>query len=145
MIYALYWKETNKRYCSNTTPLLFATKKGADEYIKNQRSFGLSTQLISKPFTSRTVYSVADKETGVVWFSTLEKEIAEQAVNETRNGVMGVATHKVKITRPKTIYAVVSEPYSKILYVSDFKEWAKSAVETLQRLGNKEVKIIKIK
>jgi hypothetical protein len=145
MIYALYWKETNKRYNSNTNPLLFASKKGANGYIKNQKSFGLSTQLISKPFAGRTVYNVVNKATGDIWFGTFEREIAYQMVNESRDGVMGVATYMVKITRPKTIFAVVSELYSKILYVSDSKEWAKNAVDTMQSLVNEEGKVIKIK
>jgi len=129
MIYALYWKETKERFNSNTNPLLFATKKVANEYVKRQKSFGLSSQLVAKPFTGRTVYSVVDKKTGVVWLSTLEKEIAEESVFKSRNGVMGVATHKVKVTRPKEIYGLVTTVDEKILCVFSTKKVAEEEID----------------
>lgn len=144
MIYGLYWKTTGKRYHSNTTSLLFATKKGADSYIKNQKSLGLNKSLVSKVFTGKVLYTLVYKPEYIDTYSTLEKDIAKEDVIQSCNGVMGVARLGIKMSRPKEMFALVERPYARIMFVHTNKRMAVIHKNLLQTTGN-DYKIIKIK
>lgn len=140
MIYGLYWKTTGKRYNSNTTPLLFATKKGANSYIKNQKSCGLNKALVSKVFTGSTMYTLIEKKTGFILPSTLEKDIAEGAKQPYEH----IGECGIEISRPKEIFALVTIPCTRIMCVFKDRESALKAQEILQAV-EVDYKVIKIK
>lgn len=105
MIYALYWKDRNERHCSNQTPLLFTTKKGGESYIKSKGT----NHLIVKPYKSRALYKLVSKDDGEIYFSTFEKEIAEEENFLARNGVTSPSPFKLRKYYPKTIYALTKK------------------------------------